>query len=253
MSCTGFDASNYLKLDSGIITAAPLTIAAWIRDTTTNMGGAIAGVYTSTATTNRHSFKLMLNSGNARAQTADGSGGASATSVNEMVANTWHHACAVFASATSRTAYMDGDTANKGTNTTSKTPTGINRTAVGIDYASTPGLELDSTAAQVADLCFWNIALSDTEVVAIAKGIFPFLIHPESIVAYFPLIGKYRPEINLKSNSAVLTAQGTINQGTSHPRIYPYPSSYNRRYTTAVAAASTAKYGTNRLLLGVGF
>lgn len=237
MSRTNFSSANYLKLDSGIITATPLTIAAWIRDTTTNMGGCIAGLTTSTATTNRHSFKLMLNSGNVRAQTADGSGAVNAASSTEMVANTWHHACAVFASATSRAAYLDG--AGKGTDTSSKTPTGINRTAVGIDYASTPGGELDSTAAQAAGLAFWNIDLTDAEVLSLSKGVHPFLVRPDKLVAYFPLIGRYSPENNLKSNSEVLTMQGTINQGTSHPRIFMPPQRQARKYT-AVAATDTS-------------
>jgi hypothetical protein len=44
-------------------------------------------------------------------------------------------------------------------------------------------------------------------------------MHPEALVAYWPLFGNNSPENNLKSNSATMSVVGSLSK-SAHPRIY---------------------------------
>ncbi len=251
MSRTGFDASNFLRYASGIITATPLTISAWFYPTATSGTRAIVGLFNSAGNNlTRHQFILRAVNATVDAGTGDNVAFASSVGAGTFTANTWNHACGTFTSATSRLGYLNGAAGTSNTN--SRTPSSIDRTTVGVVDNAAIGQAFDS-GGRVAEVAFWNVALTGAEVVSLADGVHPFLVRPDALVAYFPLIGAYSPEINLKSNSSVLTMQGTVTQA-AHPRIFQPAYTYNRRRTTAVVGGgSTPTYGTPRLYFGVGF
>lgn len=72
----------------------------------------------------------------------------------------WYLYTAVFESSTSRAVYIDGG--NKGTNTASSSPTGVNEFYIGCDRSSAS--RGNFTAGNFADIRIWNRALSDNEV-----------------------------------------------------------------------------------------
>ncbi len=215
MARTGWSTSDFLRYAGGVLTATPLTIAAWAKMPNTPGGAAvITGLFTSGSASNRNRFSLQLSNGLLVAATGDASTSVGATTSSSYSLTDWFHGCAVFASATSRAAYLNGG--GKGTNATSITPSGINRTSVGVGDGSSADQAL--TGGTIAEVTYWSAALTDAEVAALANGIWPFMVRPDAIVAHFPLVGRYSPEINLKSNAAVLSIQGTLAQAP-HPRI----------------------------------
>jgi len=135
----------------------------------------------------------------------------SANTTSGFTANVWHHACGVWASATSRVAYLNGG--SKGTDTTSCTPTSLDRIGLGNTAQSSPVRLL---AGLLAEVGIWNAALTDDEVVALAKGFSPECIRPQNLVFYKKLIRKITD-----GRGPAITAVGSPTVA-DHPRIiYP--------------------------------
>jgi hypothetical protein len=66
----------------------------------------------------------------------------------------------------------------------------------------------------IAEVGIWNVALTDDEVLALAKGFTPDQIRPQSLIAYLPLV---RTNQDIKGNA--WTTAGTLT-AADHPRIY---------------------------------
>ncbi len=80
-------------------------------------------------------------------------------------ARTWHHAVVVMAAVNSAAIYLDG--ANKATSSTSITPAGMNDTQIG---AFSHPFYSGYSNVMLADVAFWNVALTDAEAYLLAKG-----------------------------------------------------------------------------------
>lgn len=212
MARSGWSSSNYIRCASGLITAAPLTIACWMKTASIPSSMTVAGVFSSGSAGNRHRFSLDIDStAKVDAACSDGSTTNDALSSTTISTGTWFHGCVVFASSTSRSAYLNGG--SKGTNTTARTPTAanINRTSIGGGDGSS------FTAAfngEVAEVGYWNAALDDAEVASLAAGVPPSSVRPQSLIAYLPLI---RELVDLKGNGFAITGSLSV---TGHPRIY---------------------------------
>ncbi|RKY12812.1 MAG: hypothetical protein DRP52_04265, partial [Planctomycetota bacterium] len=183
-----FNGSNeYLELDSTPVTAAPLTIVArfYQDDVSTWANRCIAGVFDLSSPSNWFVLKTKIDgAGNyIRADTRSSSGWQEVASTAQFSGNTWHHAAAVFASSTSRTVYLDGG--NSATNTTSVTPSGIDRISIARLGDSSPG---NYMSGRVAEVAMYNAALSADEIASLARGFSPLLIRTQNLVGYWPLI-----------------------------------------------------------------
>jgi hypothetical protein len=106
----------------------------------------------------------------------------SARSSTGFTIGTWHHACAVFAAVNDRKAYIDGG--SEGTNGTTHTPTGVDRTSLGHAGDSSPSRRFDG---QMCEAAIWAAALEIPEIEALAKGFCPLLIRPTALVFYAPM------------------------------------------------------------------
>lgn len=227
MARAGWGTSNYLSAAAAGVTAAPLTMAAWFNVSAAQGGTndrAIMGLHNSSVASNRNTLHLQLpqtaTGGSVGAYTSDGSGTVNALASGTYTQNAWQHGAAVFTSAASRAAFLNG--ANKGTNATSKTPSGIDTSVVGVVYGSSGAggsLLANGGTGSIAEAAIWNIALSDAEIAALALGLSPLRMHPEALVDYWPIVGASAPEINFRSNPRALTLNGTLAQSV-HPRIY---------------------------------
>lgn len=204
--------SDYGENTSAVLTAMPITIAAWVKPESVSLNHYILSLGVNAGNS---AFNLKIdNDDTVRAQsTLSGASVAAATSTT-VTAGTWCHAAAVFASATSRSAYLNGG--GKGTNTTSNTPAGINRTTLGCRWDTSRSNFFDGLIAEAA---IWSAALADDDIAALAKGVSPLLVRPEVIEAYWPLIGNYSPEIDLVGGFS-FTLSGTAT--ADHCRVaYP--------------------------------
>jgi len=191
------------------ITGHPLTMACWFQ--TTNLTTDQLLIMLSNASGN-HYFTLAFNGPTAGdpigVAASAGGAAAGAASTTGVLANTWYHACGVFTSATSRTVYLNGG--SSATNTTSVSPTGITTGNLGSFFSAFVFLP-----GQMADVGIWNAALTQDEVVSLAKGVACSKIRPQSLNLYAPLIRNLQDVKNSRALTNVNTA--TV---SDHPRIY---------------------------------
>ena len=205
-----FTSAQRLEKTSAVITAYPFTIAAWVYDDGTSTSFPfLVGCSTSGTTTNTTRLQLYLdNTGVVSA--GIGANAAAATAARST--NTWFHACGVFASTTSRAAYLNGG--SKGTNASSTAfPTGMNRTSINAwNAGASVGI-----AGNIAHVAIWKVALADAEVLELAAGILPTRIRPQSLISYWACNARDSGEIDPISANDMTNFSSTSNANT--PRI----------------------------------
>lgn len=203
--------SEFLNLASAPATAAPVTFACWFRSTDITVDQCLIAI-TEAATANNH-FALEIYGSVAGdpvvALTRAAGASSSASTSTGYSANTWHHACAVFASATSRTAYIDGG--SSGTNATSRTPALLDVTNIGRKVAGATNY----MSGDIAEAAIWSAALDAGEVAGLAKGWSPIVIRPISLILYVPIVRGLFDIIGGVSPTATGTAVSV------HPRVIP--------------------------------
>src|SRR5262245_60680725 len=161
--------SEFLEHGAAIVSAAPLTFACWFRSDDATVDQALV----STGRTNSSSIYFSLEiHGSAtgdplRAVISDSTSFQSFASTSTgYSANTWHHGCAVYASSTSRAAYIDGG--SKGTDTASRTPSisasPASRIARRASTATTVYM-----SGRIAEVAMWSVDLNDADVLGLSK------------------------------------------------------------------------------------
>jgi hypothetical protein len=212
--------TQYLQVGSAVLTAAPLTMACWFKAEAAT--GAYQLVTVSNAGTAGAATRFTLIAAGQVAgdpvrvvttNTSNVSGVADTTS--GFSTNTWHHACGVFESASSRTAYIDAG--SSGTNTTSVTPTLLNRTNIGVIFLQSVGGTSGTgfMDGQIAEVGIWNVALTTAEIASLADGMTCDKVRPQSLVFYAPLVRDlidYKGGLTITNNNTATVA--------NHPRVY---------------------------------
>lgn len=232
--------AQYLQTDTAVVTSLPLTMACWFNTSVDTVRDTLMWIGDKDVTDQWWSLEIDGGAvGNPVVASSRASSTVNAYTSTGFTANTWHHAAAVHTSTTSRTAYIDGGSA--GSNTTSNVPTGHDRTSIAQAGDSTPSTLLTGNIAEAA---VWNIALDAADIASLAKGYSPLLVRPESLVAYWPLIGNFSPEINVVGGVNLTVTDATK---FPHPRII-YPSASQIRGFGSVAPATSVKD-----LIGSGF
>lgn len=221
-------ASEYMENAAAIATAVPISMACWFNSDSIALSQYLMCIGNS-ASTAKFALGAMGAVASDPIQAITSSNVAASTA--GYSANTWSHAAAVFASITSRAAYLNGG--NKGTNATSTTPAGVNRTALGCKNDSTRSNFL---SGMIAEAAIWNVALTDADVLVLSLGFSPLCVRPDALLGYWPVVGRYSPEISLKGGFD-MTLTGTAN--AAHPRIL-YPVGIGSVGVAAAAAAADA-------------
>lgn len=240
---TLFTGTRYLWCDSTPVTTAPLTLATWFNAASITPDVQI--IFSVGSSSNSHAYRLYLVGSSlgtkvgARIKDAAGSGLAAYTA-SSYGANQWHHGCAVFQSNTVRSAYLDG--AAKGTASAANSPADLNLVSIG---TSRYGTSTEYTfSGYLAEAAIWNVALTDNEVAILGRGYSPLLVRPQSLVAYWPLIGNESPETDLRGGYN-LTVTGATK--ADHPRII-LPA--QRRLVSVPTAVPTTRVPIYHLLVG---
>ena len=204
--------TQYLNCTSAPVTSAPLTIACWARRSNVAGNGACF-VQLSNLEVLSGGFGLIHNTATntirANAQAAGGTAQVAITT-SGMSNNTWHHVCGVFASSTSRTAYIDAG--NSGTNTASVVPDSVDNTLVGVSWFGSYSNYADALIAEVG---IWNVALTAEEIASLADGFTCDKVRPQSLVFYAPLVRSLqdvRGGLTITNNNTATVA--------NHPRVY---------------------------------
>lgn len=252
------DNTEYLEIDSAVITAYPTAFACWayiLSDTTTNQSlinlpdkdvtnhylGLFIGRTDETTFTSR-----VVRVAGSTFDITD-------TSTTTGLA-TWNHYCGIFASATDARVFLDN--AGKITDTTSRAfPTGVDRTTIARTGDSTPINEADARIAEVAmwDLSGWPGAtdalratsFENTALPALAKGFSP-LFYPLGLAGHWPLV---RDNDLDKVGDFNMTAFNTPTV-EDHPPDIIYPAPTNVGFTAAAVAANAPTADIQGPLIG---
>ena len=200
-----FDGTDdYIETATAVVTAAQLSMACLFNSDSITAQQALMSIHNGTE---NQMFNLQAMGSIAgdpiRAQTVAGGSAVNADSATGYSLTTWTHAAARFASATDRRAYING--VGGTANTTSRTPSGVNTTALGYVYAA--GVRARFLNGRLAEAAIWNTDLTDDEFAALADGYRPTLIRPNKLVFYAPLIREaleYRGGLSLTVSAPVV-------------------------------------------------
>ncbi len=200
--------SEFLQANVADFTVPPISISAWAHPDDAANTGTIYFCGDNGSTKDWYSLRLMGGTAGDPLQmrVRDVTAFSDAETSNSYNVNAWNHVFGKVLSATSRTAILNGDIANEGNSTASRSPTTPNRTAIGRLGDGTPSSYFSGRIAEVA---VWDVGLSDDEVVALSKGISPLLIRPGNLISYRPILGRRSPEVDLIGGNN-LTATGTV-------------------------------------------
>lgn len=150
--------------DSAVVASPPFTVALWFRPANLTSDYTLVSLPDKDAAADYYDIGLDGTAvGEPIRATAREAG-----STNEALSTagptdttTWRSATAIYASATDRRAFFDGG--NKGTNSTSRTPAGVDRFSVGRNGRSAP---FGYFGGHMAWVFVWNVALDDADVAA---------------------------------------------------------------------------------------
>ena len=227
MSLLFDNVDDYAVTTTPPVTATPLTIAAWVNPNSVGTLDGIVHIGDAALGTVTQCFLLRMDaSGQVNFYAADTAGNSAITTntTATMTASAWNHAVGISTSAASRRSVLNGNWAESGTNTTSRTPTGVTDLTLGVfPNGGSPSNEWNGYIAHVA---VWDIALSQAEVEALAGGANPLTIQNANLVAYWPMTDSGTVtedvvgtnDLTLSGNTAYNAAAPTVD-ALGHPAL----------------------------------
>ena len=211
---------EYLYTDTLPVSAPPFLFVGWGKITDIDDWHTIVGLSDTAASTDYWSMDFGGGTTGDPVRGVARAGGTQreALTTTGYSADTWTHAAYYVKSTTDRRAYIGGT--DKGTNTTSVTPSSIDRFAVGVRPLSNPtdGFPLDGRIAHVAvyDTTGLSDATVETAITSLAAGRNPQNIEVGSLIAHWEL--DTDPNDDFGSNT--LTEVGTITyDGADNPTV----------------------------------
>lgn len=202
--------SQYLEADVALVAAEPVTMACWFNSDDVTIRQSLMWVGDKDVVTEYHDLTCDGATAGDPVRAGSENAGRSSTTTGYS-ANTWHHAAGVWVNDSERSSYIDGG--SKGTNSTLRTVTGLDRTSIGRYGDSSPS---DYMSGLIAEAALWTVALSDAEILVLALGVSPLLVQPGSLAGYWPLLGRVSPEIDYFGGTDLTVTGATVGD---HPRM----------------------------------
>jgi hypothetical protein len=218
MALTFSGSGQYLLRTGAVVTAMPLTLAAWVNLSSLAAASTIINVSSSTADdTYLIHYSLGMTEMSALIENAAGTDDQSAAPTTAIATGTWYHVCGVFTSSTSRTCYVNGTGAVTSVVSIAPTSTNINNMSIGVSNAAATG-GIDSPAfGTIAFPAIWNVALTAADVAALAAGASPKKVRPQGLVSYTRMSEIDSPVPDLCGGTWTVTGSPTAG---ANPRIY---------------------------------
>lgn len=240
--------SDFLGVAAAPLTGVPLTLSCWFNPDNVTGNHTLLGLFDDTSQADAFYISASGASTNDPLHAITvAANNFSFSLVNGFVAGSWQHAGGVFGATTSRIAYLNGVAGTP--ETTLRTPVGVDNTWIG-KFQGTSTVYSDVSVAEAA---VWDVALTAAEMAILAKGYSPLFVRPESLVGYWPLIGRLSPETSVVDSTYNLALNGSGITTVAHPRII-YPS---RPWARAIAPAAVGGSASlrvrgSRMRMGVG-
>lgn len=213
--------SEYEYMSQAAITGPPMTMAAWFNTTDMDNHQVVMSIANSGSDINYWNiFAAGANPGDHAYSTARDSDGTNfSETTNGYSSGVWHHICGVFAAADDRTIVLDGDWANRGTSAVSRSPSGVNKTAIGVNCRQTLQWYMNG---KIAEAAIWNAGLTEAENAILAKGYSALFVRPQNLIEYWNLF-VLAPVSRITGNQLTKVGQPSKEP---HPGIlYPAPTS----------------------------
>jgi len=200
--------TDNLTSSSPFATGLPLTLACWVKPTSTGSNRAYMGIGVSGSAFNRHTLSLDFNGTNfVSAQTTGASATAESVTSAAITTGAWHLPSASWTSATSRNSYLDG--ASKGGSGSNQGPTGINHFRVSGRSDGSGG----AVAGLIAHLMGWLRVLTDLEHATLGAG-----VHPRALACdYYCRLNQNASPETADVGSMSLTVTGTTFSNADMP------------------------------------
>lgn len=205
---------QYAQILEAIDAGRPVTVVGWYKSDSDTAVQAVASIADKDSDVHYRVLGLLGSVGGdpIAANERDASNNEWAASTVGYTANTWEHGLAEFGSATSRKVLIDGGNGDE--ETTSITPAGLDKTAIGVICRSTLAWFFSGKLAEVA---IWDMVLSSQQKTDLANGAAASSIESGNLLAYWPL---YDDADDESGNSKNLTAVGSPSFDTGdHPTI----------------------------------
>lgn len=211
--------ASYLQLAADVaaldIVGTALTIAAWVKSTGSGTNQVCIAKGFSSITARQY---RLTNNGGALSFDIGDSAGEENVSAAGIANNVWAHWGAVKngTGAGALRAFLNGVVTIAASSKTIQDTTA--RLTIGQFDDGVYGI-----AADVAELAIWDVALSDAELAALAKGVSPLFFRRTSLRGYWPLYGVAFPEADLSGYANHLPQVGTVASASHAPvsRITP--------------------------------
>lgn len=202
--------SQYLEHAAGVLSAFPITVCAWANPTTLPEGATLFSLGNSANDTPLWSLRILGSSINLLARNT----GQVSFNGGAVSSGQWSHFAAKSTAADAHAVYIN---AAKTTNSTSITSfPSVNLSGIGRLSRQSPTGYFNGGLAEVS---VWAADLGDDEITILSQGYSPRLVRPESLAAYWSLIGRYAPEIDPVGGFGMTVTGATA---AAHPRvIYP--------------------------------
>ena len=205
--------SQSLQTASAPVSTLPITMACWFNSTSDTSAQTLISIANSTG--GFGGARLIAEGTQAgdpiKADYTNGGGTGFARTTSGYTANNWHHACGVYTSKSSRSAYLDGGSSATDTSFISEFASNA-LTIAGRFNNGTIGL---FAVGRIAEVGIWNAALTAAEIASLAKGMTCDKVRPSALVFYAPLV---RQLLDAKGGLTIINNGATV---ANHPRIYP--------------------------------
>jgi len=247
--------SEYLAYSGAAYSSMPMVFVGWFRSDDITAAQTILSIADKDTTNDIYALVAggHLAGDPLYAFTKDGGSNDYAETTSGFSANTWHHACGIFASATDRRVFIDGG--SKGTNATNITPANLDRTTISRNaWSSSQGY----VSGRVAEAAIWNLtnwpgataalkadAFEQQALPAIADGFSP-LFFPLGLVACWPLGGRTASDSDKDIVGGYHMTAFNTPSTAAHPRVI-YPRSPGQ---VIVPSGAPAFGGVNRIIGG---
>lgn len=232
--------SQYVNRSANLFTAPPATVALWFNPTAVNIQQHLFDIGSTTA---GQFFEIRVNNtADQIVSQFDGTTSGNARFDASATAGAWQHIAGVWASSTSRSIYTQGVLRHTETSSVNN-PASINTTSFASKLRS--GTRGDYFGGSVAEAAAWSVALDAAEIAALAKGVSPLLIRPQSLLGYWPFLNSAAPDIDRWNAGFNLTPTNTPTMA-DHIAVF-YPAVNDLIEVGAAAFTLLAEFGTYTL------
>jgi len=233
-----FGAAEYLYTNQGRVTVSPRTLSAWFK---ADNFAADRHIVATCSTANWNGYVVMYSRTTGRV--ALNIQGAIIQSTTTVTAGKWHHGCLVEYSNDSRAIFLDGG--GKATDASVRNPTGIDNLTIGARAVGN-GI-FNEFLGEIAEVAVYQAALTDEEVMLLARGISPLSVRGRALTYYVPLVGTDLSDCMAR---LVMSQRAGIPAVVAHPPLYRPAVRRFRVGTPAAPSAVLSPYYYLHLLQG---